>query len=72
MPYLQDHRGGRSRGWPTSIVPAEREVFNIEGNDYRLVAAIDYEKSIFWIKRVGAHADYDRIDVKEVKHDSRA
>jgi mRNA interferase HigB len=33
-----------------SIVSAERAVFNIKGNDYRLVAAIDFEKSIAWIK----------------------
>lgn len=54
-----------------SIITAERVVFNIKGNDYRLVAAIDYEKSIVWIKWLGTHADYDRIDVKEVDHDSR-
>jgi mRNA interferase HigB len=52
-------------------VSAERVVFNIKGNDYRLVAAIDYEKRILWIKWIGAHADYDGIDVKEVAHDGR-
>jgi mRNA interferase HigB len=46
----------------------ERVVFNIKGNDYRLIAAIDFEKGIVWIKWIGSHADYDRIDVKEVKH----
>ncbi len=51
-----------------SVVTAERVVFNIKGNDYRLVAAIDFEKGIIWIKWIGSHADYDRIDVKEVKH----
>ncbi len=51
-----------------SVVTAERVVFNIKGNDYRLVAAIDFEKAIVWIKWIGSHADYDRIDVKEVKH----
>jgi mRNA interferase HigB len=51
-----------------SVVTAERVVFNIKGNDYRLVAAIDFEKGIVWIKWIGSHADYDRIDVKEVKH----
>ncbi|QGM99932.1 type II toxin-antitoxin system HigB family toxin [Methylocystis parvus] len=54
-----------------SVVTAERVVFNIKGNDYRLVVAIDYEKSIVWIKWIGSHADYDRIDVKEVEHDGR-
>ncbi len=52
-----------------SIVTAERVVFNIKGNAYRLVVAIDFEKGIVWIKWIGAHKDYDRIDVVEVKHD---
>ena len=51
-----------------SIVNADRIVFNIKGNDYRLVAAVDFEKSIVWIKWIGTHRDYDRIDVKEVQH----
>ena len=49
-----------------SVVSADRVVFNIKGNDCRLVAAIDFEKSILWIKWIGTHADYDRIDVKTV------
>ena len=52
-----------------SIVSADRIVFNIKGNDYRLVAAIDFEKSIVWIKWIGTHKNYDKIDVKEVQHD---
>jgi mRNA interferase HigB len=51
-----------------SIVSADRIVFNIKGNDYRLVIAVDFEKSIVWIKWVGTHKDYDQIDVKEVEH----
>lgn len=50
-----------------SPVTAERVVFNIKGNDYRLVAAIDFEKQILWIKWIGTHDEYDRIDVKEVQ-----
>jgi hypothetical protein len=42
-------------------------VFNVKGNDYRLVAAVDFEKRIVWIKWIGTHADYDRIDVKKVE-----
>jgi mRNA interferase HigB len=53
-----------------SVVTAERVVFNIKGNDYRLVAAIDFEKGIVWIKWIGTHKDYDRIDVREVEHDA--
>lgn len=51
-----------------SIVTADRIVFNIKGNDFRLVVAADFEKAIVWIKWIGTHKDYDRIDVKEVDH----
>jgi mRNA interferase HigB len=51
-----------------SIVSAERVVFNLKGNDYRLIAAVDFEKSIVWIKWVGTHRAYDEIDAREVKH----
>jgi mRNA interferase HigB len=52
-----------------SIVTAERIVFNIKGNSYRLVAAVDFEKHIVWIKWIGTHKDYDRIDVAKVKYE---
>ena len=52
-----------------SIVSADRIVFNIKGNDYRLVVAVDFEKGIVWIKWIGTHKDYDKIDVKEVEHE---
>jgi mRNA interferase HigB len=52
-----------------SIVSSERIVFNIKGNDYRLFAAVDFEKGILWIKWIGTHRDYDRIDVKKVEHE---
>lgn len=51
-----------------SIVSVERIVFNIKGNDYRLVVAVDFEKTIVWIKWIGTHKAYDRIDVTEVRH----
>ncbi len=53
-----------------SIVGSERVVFNIKGNDYRLVVAIDYQRQIVFIKWVGSHADYDKIDVKTVSYGS--
>ncbi|MPZ57176.1 MAG: type II toxin-antitoxin system HigB family toxin [Rhizobiales bacterium] len=52
-----------------SIVSADRIVFNIKGNSYRLVVAVDFEKGIVWIKWIGTHRDYDRIDVTEVEHE---
>jgi mRNA interferase HigB len=51
-----------------SIVSADRTVFNIKGNDYRLIAATDFDKGIVWIKWIGTHRDYDKIDVKGVQH----
>jgi mRNA interferase HigB len=51
-----------------SIVSAERIVFNIKGNSYRLVVSVDFGKQIVWIKWLGTHKSYDRIDVKKVKH----
>lgn len=52
-----------------SIVTAERVVFNIRGNSYRLVVSVDFEKSIVWIKWLGTHRGYDRIDVTKVEHE---
>lgn len=51
-----------------SVVSADRIVFNIKGNDYRLIVAVNFEIGIVWIKWIGTHRDYDRIDVKEVKY----
>jgi mRNA interferase HigB len=51
-----------------SIIAADRVVFNVKGNDYRLVVAVDFEKSIVWIKWIGTHRDYDKIDVRKVRH----
>jgi mRNA interferase HigB len=57
------------RGYATaSIVGSDRVVFNIKGNSYRLVVAIDYEKGIVWIKWIGTHADYDDIDVRTLEY----
>lgn len=51
-----------------SVISSERVVFNIGGNKYRLVVALDFEKGIAWIKWIGTHKAYDRIDVSEVKY----
>ncbi len=51
------------------IVTAERVVFNGKWNAYRLVVAVDFEKGVVWIKWIGTHEGYDRIDVAKVKYD---
>lgn len=52
-----------------SIINAERVVFNIKGNDYRLVVAINYKGEVVFIKWIGTHKAYDEIDAATVKHD---
>lgn len=49
-----------------SIVGEGRVVFNIKGNDYRLVVAIDYELQVIFIRFIGTHKQYDKIDVKAI------
>ena len=52
-----------------SIVGADRVVFNIKGNDYRLIAAIDYSRKIVFIKWLGTHAAYDKVDARTVRYE---
>jgi|TARA_B110000503_G_C7056241_1_gene374579 mRNA interferase HigB len=49
-----------------SFVGNNRVVFNISGNKYRLVAHIRYDIQILFIRFIGTHAQYDKIDVTEV------
>ena len=49
-----------------SVVSNDRAVFNIKGNNYRLIAAVDYEKQILWIRFIGSHKRYDKIDAKTI------
>ena len=52
-----------------SIVSSERVVFNIKGNEYRLVVAINYPHQVLLIVWLGTHKEYDKIDVKKVRYD---
>ena len=45
-----------------SMVANNRIVFNVKGNDYRLVAAVHYNRGMMFIRFVGTHRDYDKID----------
>jgi mRNA interferase HigB len=53
-----------------SIVGADRVVFNIKGNSYRLVIAVNYQRATVFIKWLGTHKDYDSIDVRTVNYAS--
>lgn len=50
-----------------SVLKNRRVVFNIKGNDYRLVVAVAYRLGIVYVKFIGTHADYDKIDAETVE-----
>jgi mRNA-degrading endonuclease HigB of HigAB toxin-antitoxin module len=43
-----------------------RVVFNIKGNDYRLITAINYDFGIVYIRFIGIHKEYDKIKTEEI------
>jgi len=76
-PLLAWHREVEREDWDTpakvkakyggaSIVGDNRIVFNIKGNDYRLVVKINYPYRVVYVRFVGTHTEYDAINVEEV------
>jgi mRNA interferase HigB len=49
-----------------SVLKGGRVVFNIKGNDYRLITAIKYPAGVVAIRFFGTHAEYDKIDAETV------
>jgi mRNA interferase HigB len=49
-----------------SILKGSRVVFNIAGNKYRIILAIDYQRQLAKVRFVGTHAQYDQIDAETV------
>lgn len=50
-----------------SILKNRRVVFNIRGNDYRLIVAVAYRFQAVYVKFIGTHAQYDAIDAETVE-----
>ena len=48
------------------ILPDNRVVFNIKGNAYRLIVQIHYNRGIIYIRFVGTHSEYDKVDATTV------
>lgn len=78
QPLKAWHDEARHANWTTpqdikdryasaSFVGHNRVVFNIKGNDYRLIVAVAYRFQAIYIKFVGDHAEYDRIDAATVE-----
>jgi mRNA interferase HigB len=55
----EDHRSA-------SIIAGNRVVFNIKGNNYRLIAAMRYDIGIIFIRFIGTHGEYDNVDAETV------
>lgn len=77
QPLKAWHDECRSAKWQTpqdikhlygsaSFVANNRVVFNIHGNKYRLIAQIKYESSLVFIRFIGTHAEYDKIDAATI------
>ncbi|MEZ4714889.1 MAG: type II toxin-antitoxin system HigB family toxin [Caldilineaceae bacterium] len=49
-----------------SFVGNNRAVFNIKGNDYRLIVLVEFQKGRSFIRFVGTHAEYDRINAESI------
>lgn len=49
-----------------SILKENRIVYNIKGNNYRLIVKFNFEYGIFWIRFIGTHAEYDKIDANTI------
>lgn len=49
-----------------SILKDNRIAFNIKGNKYRLIVRFNFDHQICWIKFIGTHAEYDKIDANTI------
>ncbi|PHS67297.1 MAG: addiction module toxin RelE [Flavobacterium sp.] len=49
-----------------SILKDNKIIFNIKGNNYRLIVKFNFEFQICWIRFIGTHAEYDKINANEI------
>ena len=49
-----------------SFLKDNRVVFNIKGNQYRLIVKLNYDYQMVWIRFIGTHAAYDKIDATKI------
>lgn len=49
-----------------SILKDNRIVYNIKENNYRLIVKFNFEYQIYWIRFIGTHAEYDKIDANNI------
>jgi len=49
-----------------SVLKDNRIVYNIKGNNYRLIVKFNFDYQICWIRFIGTHAEYDKIDENNI------
>ncbi|MES9903904.1 MAG: type II toxin-antitoxin system HigB family toxin [Sedimenticola sp.] len=57
----------KAQNTSTNIISDSLVVFNIGGNKYRLVVDVDYQRQAMFVKFVGTHEEYDKLDLKSAK-----
>lgn len=58
---------GLKKEYPSaSILKDNRVCFNIKGNSSRLIVKINFNYQIMWIRFIGTHAEYDKIDANKI------
>ena len=50
-----------------SVLKNKRVVFNIKGNDHRLIVSVAYQTQVVFVKFVGTHAEYDKVNAETVE-----
>ena len=51
-----------------SIIDHKRVIYNIKGNDYRLVADIEFKFKIVFVIWIGAHSNYDKLNIEKISY----
>ena len=59
--------GDIKRDYPSaSILTDNRIVFNIKGNKYRLIVKVNYSYKVIWVRFIGTHSEYNRVDAERI------
>lgn len=56
----------KARYGSADLLPGNRVVFNIKGNTYRLITHLHYHAGIVFVRFLGTHAEYDKIDATRI------
>lgn len=56
----------KNRYRSADFLPEDRVVFNIKGNQYRLIVAVKYDFKAVYVRFIGTHAEYDTIDAENI------